>query len=370
MRIDSLFPIAFSVTAILLIVQYLLYIKLRERRAVEKQKEKSQKQSLRPEIEEQKKQIQPEEKKDWFELCIEGKYENAIKMLEGERDSAEGEKKLDKSVDMAFANYLWGKKEEAFNILRKLIDQYPHYTDSYYYLGKFYNWSHMMKESIDILDRGITAVKEEEKPKLVLVLASIYRDIKDKEKIEQSITRLNSFTKKNADIFLEIARLYNSIEKDNEAILYYTRAIEIEPANVKNLLEFAEYLYDKNKKIEALKEYKKIISLDPKNYSAYGMIGNIYLELELNNKALEMYEKAHSLYPEGAWIIANIGNLYKNRGFYNKAKEYLEKALKINPEDDYAHDRLSSTLKFIEKENDKEKEILQKKEKEEQKIES
>lgn len=382
---NRVFIIAILATLILIIIQYLfMYTKLKIGRAIEKQKEQSQKESLRPQMEVQKEEIPPKgpiaspeetkemekEKKTWFDSLVEGKHEGAIEILEEEKKSASGGEKLDKSVDMAFVNYFWDKKEIAFNILIDLIHQHPEHTNAYYRLARFYKWSHMIEEAINILNKGISTVEEKERTRLVLLLSSVYRDTKDKAKIEQTITRLNSLTNKTVDVFLELARLHDSLEKNGEAIFNYREALKVGPTNVKNLSEFAQYLYDKDRKIESLKEYKKIISLDPKNYDAYGMSGNIYLGLELNNKALEMYEKAHKFHPEGAWIIANIGNLYKNRGFYDKAKEYLEKALAIDPEDDYAHGRLSSTLKLIEKEIDKEKKILQKRGEEEKKVES
>ena len=46
-----------------------------------------------------------------------------------------------------------------------------------------------------------------------------------------------------------------------------------------------------------------------------------------------------------AWILHNIGNMLNNKGFYTEAIQYLNKGLKIDSASQYAHDRLSSTIK-------------------------
>lgn len=368
--------LVFLIMQFIILYKFMLRTKLKQER--EKQANLLQQQSLKPEKEEKKdkatsteqldsarviEKVETEvtEEKDWFSLCIKGKHDDAIKLLEAERAKAEDTKKLSLTADIAFAYYLWKKVDKAFGILKDLVKEHPDFGDGYYNLALIYKINNMPDEAIEVLKKGLnTVTKEEERASLLLYLSSIYIQVKDKKEIEQMITTLSLLTNKTASIYTELARLHCNLNKSTEAILNYREALRLEPENLHTRNEFAKYLYDIDK-IEALKEYKKVISLDHKNEEAYGMAGNIYLELELNNKALEMYEKALKINPDASWILANIGNIYKNQGFYSKAKEYLEKALKLTPNYAYGIERLGDTLKNIEEEDKKEQEKLQKK---------
>ena len=123
--------------------------------------------------------------------------------------------------------------------------------------------------------------------------------------------------------------------------------------------EFAEFLDEYNKHDEALLHHEALFKIEPDNPKYMTLLGNSYMNNGLNNKALEIYKRANTR-AEGkeGWIIANIGNIYKNQGFYSEAMSYLKKAIEIEPDSDYNHDRLVTSIKLKNEEEEKLKEIL------------
>jgi tetratricopeptide (TPR) repeat protein len=153
--------------------------------------------------------------------------------------------------------------------------------------------------------------------------------------------------------------------KEQQVDLFYRRALKEDPTNEETLKKYASYLYNKDRNESALVIYRNLTGRFPLNQDYWGYLGNIYLALGFYDKALVCYEKAHTLSQgKESWIIANIGNLYKNKGLYTKSIEYLRQAIEVDESSEYAHNRLAGAIELKNEEAKKEKEIVEKKEKE------
>ncbi|HYF84514.1 MAG TPA: tetratricopeptide repeat protein [Clostridia bacterium] len=294
---------------------------------------------------------------DWISHYMNKDYDIAIKVLERLIDKAEDSK------EVADNEYIIGlcllKKDfnSGYRKLNSFAEKYPSDSRPYLALSSEYLLCKLPNEAINILDLGISKIKDN------------CRILKRKVEV---LTELERFPEA-LDIISMLAEHYpNDIEcntlkadiyiKKNDldnAYASYNMALMKNPSDENLLKVYAAFLYNSNKKEEALSIYKRMIELYPKNENYIGLLGNTYLDLNFYNKALECYEKANELANNNqSWIIANIGNAYKNKGFYSKALECFTAALRIDPDSEYTHNRISTTYEAIREEEKRELDMI------------
>jgi len=242
--------------------------------------------------------------------------------------------------------------------LRRVIENYPKYSNAYFWLATQYKSNQLNEEAEKIFDEGIANADDKEVMKNDK--ASFLYDI---GRIKDSLTLIDEILaefKNNLSAYLLKAKIHTKSNEKEIAHSTYLQAYKINPQSENVLKNFAKFLYDDGKKAESLLMYKKLIIHFPENYEFWGLLGNNYLYLKFYNKALNCYEKADEL-SEGKkeWIAANIGNLYYNTGLFDKAKPHLEKAIEFDSDSEYSHKRLSEIIKNKEEEEKKENEIIE-----------
>jgi tetratricopeptide (TPR) repeat protein len=97
------------------------------------------------------------------------------------------------------------------------------------------------------------------------------------------------------------------------------------------------------------------LTIEFNNISSYwGYLSNAALQLDYYDLAFTACQKAKDLSKsKEEWIISNIGNILKSKGFYSESIKYFEKGIELNKKSEYAHERLASSLKLKEEENNK-----------------
>lgn len=298
-----------------------------------------------------------EAKKTWWELFFLKDYDEAIQVLEEKIAETKSEDETDHS--RVLIGYIKQRQDFAAGVeyFEELIAQYPNRSTFYDWHAAGYGRNEMYEECLVILDRGLAAAEDLSKlvDRKADCLAKIGRQ-------EEAVSLLTSRISENPDEknhYVKITSVLIEVDRQDEAREWFERGLRAFPDYEDLLSAYGRFLFDKMiDREEALIVYKRLTSISPDSHDHWGLLGNTYLELGLNNLAFQAYEKAESLREEKtSWIV---GNLYNNRGFYSKAAGYLKEALELDPDSDYVHDRLSSALKNQEKENEKEKEILEK----------
>lgn len=307
-------------------------------------------------------QLSEKKEDSWIECLYKKEYDKAIRILEN-KISQEKDKEVIVDLECYLGLCLARKNfQDGIKKFEIVIEKYPKDNEPYFWLASTYRNADLFDEAISILDKGISIVDNK-----ISLLKDKARFLKGKGRLEESINILKNILQENnndKDAYLILADVYLKKEDKESVISSYKQALRIDPNSEEALSGYASFLNDSEKKENALAVYKKLITLFPQNSTYWTLLGNIYLDLDLNSNSLECYEKANEIAKEKeGWILANIGNLYKNRGFYSKGIYFLKKASEIEPNSEYAHNRLSASLKLKEEEDKKAKDIIDKVEK-------
>jgi len=307
-------------------------------------------------------QLSEKKEDSWIECLYKKEYDKAIKILEN-KISQEKDKEVIVDLECYLGVCLARKNfQDGIKKFEIVIDKYPKHNEPYFWLASTYRNADLFDEAISVLDKGISIVDNK-----LSLLKDKARFLKGKGRLEESINILKNILQENnndIETHLILADIYLKKDDKESVISSYKQALRIDPNNEEALSGYASFLNGAEKKEDALVIYKKLITLFPQSSTYWTLLGNIYLDLELNSNSLECYEKANEIAKEKeGWILANIGNLYKNQGFYSKGIYFLKKALEIEPDSEYAHNRLSDSLKLKEEEDKKVKDIIDKVEK-------
>lgn len=284
--------------------------------------------------------------KIWIDDFINNDFEKAKEKLTNIMSEEEGDDLLIDEVWMSYINFKINEKKG----LLELDELFEKYIDNEKIVTKIMDvflWEDYVEKAIAL---GQTSLEKTKNKNIILIkLADCYKKNDD---VDEALKLLNDFDpSNNPDISIALSKL---TEKTSEALLILHAAYQNFPNHENLIYEFAKLLHEEKHYKEALYLHNFLINKDSDNNNYFVLLGNTCLSLNLNDKAMRSYKKAEELSESSeAWILQNIGNLLKNRGFYSEAIKSLKKSLELDDESEYAHDRLSTSIKSKEEENEK-----------------
>lgn len=287
----------------------------------------------------------------WLEHFINGDWDDSISAIEAELLKPENDDHI-----VTLKGFLGVAKskldfENGVSYLEQVIDQHPDKEFPYNQLARIFLKKERYDDCITTIDRGVKRLSQHDY--LELIRAECMENLGRYDEAIETINNTINQGKEKPAYYTTLARIFARSDKD-AGELCFERGLKAFPENKNMLTSYAETLMDNGKSKEALHKYLILTDIDPGNPQHQGYLGNVYLDLDLTDKALEAYEQANKISDGSlAWIIANIGNLYLHQGLYTKAIEYLKEALILDPDSEYAHLRLSATIKSkTEKDNE------------------
>jgi len=296
----------------------------------------------------------PDEKKDidslefdWVNDFIDKKYNVARKKLKGiikkEKDS---DKIIDKEIWIAYCDFreneISGEKS-----LNDLLSKYGKKRFAVKRIAEIFSWEDYFDKAIEILKQGL--IDFDNDTELVSVLTDC---IKKTEGVDKAMDLLNEHNpNENIEISLKLSSLYedegNLIEARKVIHKIYMRY----PNNENIKYKYARIALDLEEDEIALYLLKSLTIDHPKTYEYWGYLSNSAVSLDFYDLAFKALRKADELsQSKESWIKSNIGNILNNKGLYTEAVKYLEKGIELNNSSEYAHNRLSSTIKNQEEE--------------------
>lgn len=286
---------------------------------------------------------------EWLHEYLKKHFERAIELLTKQIDGLpEGIEKLDLESWRGRTRFRLDPIEGT-RTLENLISTHPTGTQPYIHLAFSQVSIGLFNEALTTFDRGIKNATAKEE--LILGKARTLRDVGKFTDAIQTLNEAISYDPRHAPFHLELATIYKNSDQREQALHVLDTALTMCPDDRSLLGLYAEILLAGPDKKMTLVPYNRLIALEPENTTYLTLRGNLYLELELFDSAMCDYKRANELAKEKqAWILGNIGNLYKNRGFYSDGIDYLKKALALVPDDDYAHQRLGTSLELRNKE--------------------
>lgn len=301
-----------------------------------------------------KKDFLSEFENSWVTSFTDKKYEDAIDILE---NKIKGETELEKNIELKiWSAYCQFKINElnGLNYIENLLDEHNTLSITYRGISRIYLWEDYVDKAIELLQIAIPKFTTD--ITLIKILAECY---KKSEGSEKSISfLLENFNDKNIEIALELVSYYNEQKDYDDAREIIHKTYVNFPNNEKIKYIYAQIALELNLNEIALFFLNSLIIDFPTNSSYWGYHSNCCIALDLYDLAMISSRKANELTNEKEeWIISNIGNMLKNKGFYTDSIKYLEKGIELNKKSDFAHDRLSTSLKLKEEELEKSKSI-------------
>lgn len=287
---------------------------------------------------------------DWVEYFLKKEYLKSIEILEKQlsktRDKNE---KLETRKWIAYCKFKIDENE-GIRLLDDLLKENAKNVKIHEGIARIYLWLDYFDRSIEILTNALKKFNDNQD--LKIILSECYKKTEGEDKALEYL--IGNSPETNMDIALEIVSIYMERKQFDKAREVIHPVYLKWPNNERIRYQYSRTALElKQNEIALYFLYSLTIDF-PDNSTYWGYLGNCYLELNLYDLALASYRKANELTKEKEeWINSNIGNILKNKGFYSESIKYFEKGIEINKGSNYAHDRLSMTLKLKDEEAQK-----------------
>jgi tetratricopeptide (TPR) repeat protein len=267
------------------------------------------------------------------------------------------------------------KYDEALVALHGMLKAVPDSSDVHHVLGIAY----YSKNNYDAAVTHFIKVMPDSRfyQDAVVHAAYIYQEKGEAEKAIAYLDQASASQPKNAEFKYYLGTFYEDLEKYENAVTHIKAAIDLEPDNARYYFRLG-VIYDKwNNKEASIEMMRKVIKLDPKHANALNYLGYTYADLGQNlDEAERLIKTALKYKPNDGYITDSLGWVYFKKGEFEKAIKYLTRAIELVPDDPIMLEHLgdaylkvndkANALKFYQKslqkkEEDKDKEALQKK---------
>lgn len=284
---------------------------------------------------------------DWVTNFIHDEYKQGIEKLERlikiEKDS---NKIITYRAWISFGEFKLNKKEGelSFNDLKS---EFPESTIPVIRHINALLWGDFLNEAILEIENALLIFPSDIELKL---LKSNYLSKLGRPEQALEYTKNIFSSSTDPEIALNLFNLLQGKDQDAAHEVIH-KAFLSNPNDISILFNYFKLSEKKQMHKIAMYLINKLIILEPENSIYWGYYGNTCLNLSLNDRSLVAYDKGKDLAKDkDGWLYGNIGNIYKNRGFYSLAIKYLRESMEIDNDSEYAHRRLSESIKLRDEE--------------------
>ena len=267
-------------------------------------------------------------------------------------------------VALAMSEVKIGKFEEASELYKDLMVQFPQKENYKYNLVTCYEALGQLKTAIKMLEEMVYINQKFILP--AQKLASLYIRTNELKKAKEIYDNILLKNNPSTETFHQYAILSSSLcdtdtaermlkkviqmkpeyakaHKDlgiiflNKRLFDYAKeefqtAMKLQPNDFEIIFEYANYLYATSQNIEAERYYQEALDIDPKNILALTFMGLNKLILNQLDEAKDYIMKAFKENPHHEYILFCVGRILFARKEYEEAKRYLIRAIEQNPD--------------------------------------
>lgn len=262
--------------------------------------------------------------------------------------------------------YKWGRMYDALSILKEVELLEPTNAEVWLFKGEIYSELDKHNESIDAFENALELCESEDKPYVLVDLATEYHIVGNQEKARKYLMESLKLNPRNDIAYIDLLFTYQIDAMLDGAAEFFKEMTDIDPYNEKawyylgivyqelELVEKGIECFDfataiKDDYIEAYFQkafaYKEIayyhnciqtlqeaMNHDAENPRIYYEIGEAYEDLEEYEKAIEYYRIALNKHEDfaDAWIGIGLCMMETNKG--KEGLVYIKKGLQIDPE--------------------------------------
>ena len=220
------------------------------------------------------------------------------------------------------------RKEQAANLLKKIISTNPQDTENITLLAKIYTSLGQYDEAVTIY-QDLLKIKEDHDT--LLMLGTLHAQNKEYDKAQKILKRLIHLEGDSYLAHYYLARLYLELQYDDKAAASYEKALELNWFE-RLAYEVAEFYENRQEYEKAIPVYKRIIEEGGTSDMAKTRLVNLYLTIEENDKALELLRELRTILPESHNVDITISRILLSQKKYDEAIMILEDVLQTNPE--------------------------------------
>ncbi|HKJ05348.1 MAG TPA: tetratricopeptide repeat protein [Geopsychrobacteraceae bacterium] len=273
-------------------------------------------------------------------LVSEGRWDEALEALE-RAVAIDGDSRY---LQMGLAKvYLHTKRlEQAIQVLRKLLQQYPAYADGHELIGDLLLHQSQPREAAEHYRQALDLKGQLDSLHLKLAMA-LARQGNLSAAIE--VTRI--LLQENPDSLsarLTLARFYKENKQYGEAVAVYRALLDEKTGQVQILLELGGLLQELGLTDEALQLYQSGIEENPQAVTIHEQMARLLVSEERYREALQLLQQLNDLLPDNPQIIGQIGLLQLEMTRWAEAELTFRKLRRLSPDNDQSRYYLGMAL--------------------------
>ncbi|NET41067.1 MAG: tetratricopeptide repeat protein [Okeania sp. SIO2B3] len=261
---------------------------------------------------------------DWHSVFIQVK-EALIEFMESQ-------KKLRKKFHLAYQYYQQKNFVEAEKICRIILAEKPQDFDVLHLLAVLENLAGRNEVAIQLLDRVINL-----QPNFSQAYSNLAKLMKKEGRLEEAITHYQkaiSLKPNDSSNYSNLGNILKNEGRLEEAITNYQTAISLGQKNSSNYSNLGLIFLEKGEIDAAIINYEKSREINPDSSWTNINLGFAWEKKGDLSKASTYYQQAIEINPNYAEAWCRLGNTLQKQGQVELAIEYCQKSLQLNP--DYA----------------------------------
>jgi len=287
-------------------------------------------------------------------LTEEGKFDEALALLNGISKSNPDEKNL--AHEFGVTDYRKGDYPNAIASLQRAIAENPNDTEAIQLTGLSLYLSSKPAEAIPYLEK-VQSWYPSANVDASYILGAAYIQTKNYAKARAAFAKMFQVPPDSAAAYLFTARLLLRLDFGSVAEEYGKKAIELDPKlPLAHLLLGELYLYQ-SKIPEASAQLEQELVIDPGNPVAYYKLADAY-------SRAQKFDEAEKLLQRSIWLDATstgpyilLGKVLRNKGETELAIRTLQRALAMDPNNAVPHHLLGQAYRDLGKTEDAEREL-------------
>jgi len=235
----------------------------------------------------------------------------------------------------ALALHRQGRRDEAAEIYRHVLDCQPGHVQALTFLGVIAFESNHFEYALELASRALEVDPTSAATHLMRgrALARLERPVAAIASYDDAIT-LNPAV---GDLHVHRANALLHLGRRAEALASLTQALELAPRVPETHYRRGLVLHELGRYHEALTDFERAIALNPSYAEVHDSRGTALKDLQRYEEALASYERAIAVKPDHARAYSNRGNLLATLGRHTAALSSYDAALSLTPADPDVH---------------------------------
>ncbi|MBO1348069.1 MAG: tetratricopeptide repeat protein [Hormoscilla sp. GUM202] len=242
---------------------------------------------------------------------------------------------IDRGLEIARNYHELGETQQAIDMCRQILSNFPAHADTLYSLGSFLHTANNLDEAIALYQQAIVCDSDHIEARLNLGLAICQQG--DPEKAIAIYQEASNIKPDRAEIYYNLGNALQEQEKHEEAIANYQQAIALKPDYPQAYNNWGNCLKTVGRLDEAIVQYQQAIALDQNYAGAYNRLGNTFKKQGKIAEAIAQYHLALAIEPNYVEVHNNMALVLQTEGRLDEAIGHYNKSLALRPNDATTH---------------------------------